>query len=301
MTSSQPQRNLPLSPRHGERAAGDGTWLAAGIGLRAQHHAEILARRPAVGWFEAHSENYFGAGGTHREQLARIRSRYPLSLHGVGLSLGSTDPLNTDHLRQVKSLVREFEPMLVSEHLSWSSVGGRYLNDLLPLPYTEEALRHTAARICDIQDALGRQILIENTSSYLRFECSDVTEWEFLAALVRESGCAILLDINNLYVNALNHGFDACGYLDGISDAAVKEFHLAGHTLTICGGRDIRIDTHSTCVAAEVWQLYNVALQRFGPRPTLIEWDADIPTLSVLQGEAAKADAMMEPFRAIAA
>jgi uncharacterized protein len=301
MTPSPLQLAPALSPHHGERAVEGGTSLTTGIGLRAQHHAEILARRPSVAWFEAHSENYFGAGGVHREQLARIRSRYPLSLHGVGLSLGSTDPLNVDHLRQVKRLVREFEPMLVSEHLSWSSVGGRYLNDLLPLPHTEEALRHTAARICDVQDALGRQILIENISSYLRFECSDVTEWEFLTALVRESGCAILLDINNLYVNALNHGFDANSYLDGISPAAVKEFHLAGHTLTRCGGRDIRIDTHSTYVASEVWDLYRMALERFGPRPTLIEWDADIPALSVLQTEAAKADAILAPFRAVAA
>jgi uncharacterized protein (UPF0276 family) len=275
--------------------------LAAGIGLRAQHHAEILTRRPPVAWLEAHSENYFGAGGAHRAQLARIGSHYPLSLHGVGLSLGSTDPLNMDHLRQLKRLVRELEPVLVSEHLSWSSVGGRYLNDLLPLPYTEEALRHVAARIGDVQDALGRQILIENISSYLRFECTEVAEWEFLTALVRESGCAILLDINNLYVNSMNHGFDAECYLDGISPAAVQEFHLAGHTLTRCGGRDLRIDTHSTYVAAEVWELYGVALQRFGPRPTLIEWDADIPAFSVLQSEAAKADAMMEQLRALAA
>jgi len=275
--------------------------LAAGIGLRAQHHAEILAGRPSVGWFEAHCENYFGAGGAHRAQLTRIRSRYPLSLHGVGLSIGSTDPLNTGHLQQLKRLVREFEPVLVSEHLSWSSFDGRYLNDLLPLPYTEEALRHTAARIGDVQDALGRQILIENISSYLKFECTEVAEWEFLTALVRESGCGILLDINNLYVNSMNHGFDACSYLDGISPAAVQEFHLAGHTLTRCGGRDIRIDTHSTYVATEVWELYGAALQRFGPRPTLIEWDADIPALSVLRAEAAKADAMMETFCAIAA
>jgi uncharacterized protein (UPF0276 family) len=273
----------------------------AGIGLRAQHQAEILARRPAVNWFEAHSENYFGAGGAHRAQLARICSHYPLSLHGVGLSIGSTDPLNTDHLRQLKRIVREFEPVLVSEHLSWSSVHDRYLNDLLPLPYTEEALRHTAARIGDVQDALGRQILVENISSYLRFECTELTEWEFLTALVQESGCAILLDINNLYVNSMNHGFDAYRYLHSIPTAAVREFHLAGHTLTHCGGRDIRIDTHSTHVAPEVWQLYGVALQHFGPRPTLIEWDADIPALSVLQAEAAKADAMVEAFRAIAA
>jgi uncharacterized protein len=295
------QLTSTLSPRPGERVSEVRPMLAAGVGLRAQHHAEILARRPAIAWFEAHSENYFGGGGAHRAQLARIRSQYPLSLHGVGLSLGSTDPLSTDHLRQLKRLVRDLEPVLVSEHLSWSSVGGRYLNDLLPLPYTEEALRHTAARIGDVQDALGRQLLIENISSYLRFRCTEVTEWEFLTALVRESGCAILLDINNLYVNSMNHGFDAYSYLDGISPAAVREFHLAGHTLTRCGGRDIRIDTHSTYVATEVWELYSAALERFGPRPTLIEWDADIPALSVLQAEAAKADRLLEQFCAVAA
>ena len=301
MIAARQQPTPALSPRLGERAAVGGRVSGAGIGLRAQHHTEILARRPAVNWFEAHSENYIGAGGAHRAQLARICSHYPLSLHGVGLSIGSTDPLNTDHLRQLKRIVREFEPVLVSEHLSWSSVDGRYLNDLLPLPYTEEALRHTAARIGDVQDALGRQILVENISSYLKFECAELTEWEFLTALVRESGCAILLDINNLYVNSMNRGFDARSYLHGIPTAAVREFHLAGHTLTHCGNRDIRIDTHSTHVGSEVWQLYGVALQHFGPRPTLIEWDADIPALCVLQAEAAKADAMIEAFRAIAA
>src|SRR5262249_7474707 len=229
---------------------------------------EILAKRPSVGWFEAHSENYFGAGGAHRAQLTRIRSRYPLSLHGVGLSIGSTDPLNTGHLQQLKRLVREVEPPPVSQHLSWGSFHGRYLNALLPLPYTEEALRHTAARIGDVQDALGRQILIENISSYLKFECTEVTEWEFLTALVRESGCGILLDINNLYVNSMNHGFDACSYLDGISPAAVQEFHLAGHTLTRCGGCDIRIDTPSTSLPTQLSHLYAAPLHPLGPRPT---------------------------------
>ncbi|HEY1872889.1 MAG TPA: DUF692 domain-containing protein, partial [Steroidobacteraceae bacterium] len=162
-------------------------------------------------------------------------------------------------------------------------------------------LRHTAGRIGDVQDALGRQILIENISSYLRYEGSEMSEWEFLAALAQESGCAILLDINNLYVNALNHGFDAYSYLHGVPVAAVKEFHLAGHTLTRCGGRDIRIDTHSTHVTNEVWDLYRLALERFGPRPTLIEWDADIPALSVLEAEAAQADAILAPFNAVAA
>lgn len=274
---------------------------AAGIGLRAQHHEEILARLPAIGWLEAHSENYFARGGAHRTYLERIRAHYELSLHGVGLSLGSTDPLNAEHLRELTRLVREFEPMLVSEHLSWSSVDGRYLNDLLPLPYTEEALQHVSARVAEVQEALGMQILIENISSYLRFDCAEVPEWEFLTALARHSGCAILLDVNNIYVNALNHGFDPNAYLHGIPRPLVREIHLAGHTLTHIDGMEIRIDTHSTHVTEEVWALYAAALKRFGPVPTLIEWDADIPALDTLCAEAAKADRIAESCRAAAA
>ena len=275
--------------------------LGAGIGLRVPHHEDVMARRPPIGWFEVHSENYFASGGTHRAQLARIRAHYQLSLHGVGLSLGSTDPLNADHLLELKKLVREFEPVLVSEHLSWSSVRGRYVNDLLPLPYTEEALQHMAARVRAVQDALGRQILVENISSYLRFSCAEVPEWEFLAALAHESGCGILLDVNNVYVNAMNHGFDAHSYLHGIPRAVVKEIHLAGHSVTNINGREIRIDTHNTYVATEVWMLYGAAMQRFGAVPTLIEWDADIPSLEALQAEAAKADWIAEPFHVFAA
>jgi uncharacterized protein (UPF0276 family) len=278
-----------------------GPWLSAGIGLRAQHHEEIVLRLPPVAWFEAHSENYFAQGGAHREHLMRIRAHYELSLHGVGLSIGSTDPLNLQHLRELKRLVNEIEPMFVSEHLSWGSAGGRYLNDLLPLPYTEEALQHMTARVRDVQDALDRQILIENISSYLRFKYSEVPEWEFLTALAQESGCGVLLDVNNVYVNAMNHGFDPHSYLHGIPRTVVKEFHLAGHTVTRIQGREIRIDTHSTHVSDEVWALYGSALKRFGPVPTLIEWDADIPSLETLQAEAAKADWISEPFRAVAA
>ncbi|MFI4982154.1 MAG: DUF692 domain-containing protein, partial [Nevskiales bacterium] len=174
----------------------------AGIGLRSQHHAEVLARTPRVGWFEAHSENYFADGGGRIDVLARVRSCYPLSLHGVGLSLGSTDPLDAVHLAKLQSAVRRFEPQLVSEHLSWSSHGGRFANDLLPLPYTEEALRHAARRIAAVQDYLGRQILIENVSSYLEFHSSGMTEWQFVAAVAAESGCGILLDVNNVFVSA---------------------------------------------------------------------------------------------------
>jgi uncharacterized protein (UPF0276 family) len=266
--------------------------LRAGIGLRAQHHADIVAHKPAVGWFEAHSENYFAAGGAQRACLAKIRADYALSLHGVGLSIGSTDPLNGAHLEQIVRLVHDFEPMLVSEHLSWSSVGGRFTNDLLPLPYTEESLRHMITRVRDVQDVLGRQILIENVSSYLQFSCSCIPEWEFLTSLAEESGCGILLDVNNVYVGARNHGFDAHAYLRGLPCSAVREIHLAGHTARRIGRHEILIDSHNMPVCDAVWELYAAAVERFSGVPALIEWDADIPALELLVAEAHKADAI---------
>src|SRR5271170_2479067 len=196
-----------------------------GIGLRAPHHLRVLAESPAVAWFEAHTENYFADGGAHVDALTRIRANYPLSLHGVGLSLGSADPLNLEHLQRVRRAVSRFEPALLSEHLSWSSIDGRFANDLLPLPYTDEALRHVSARIGQAQDYLGRQILLENVSSYLQFDCSRMPEWEFLAGVAAESGCAILLDLNNIYVAARNGGFEPQQYLDAIDPRAVQEIH----------------------------------------------------------------------------
>jgi uncharacterized protein len=264
--------------------------LRAGIGLRAQHHSAMLADRPAVGWLEAHSENYFAAGGPPRHYLQRLRAIYPLSLHGVGLSLGSADPISEPHLRQLVQLVRQFEPMLVSEHLSWSSVDGRFTNDLLPLPYTEEALRHMVERVGYVQEALGRQILIENVSSYVQFGTSSLTEWEFLAELVDASGCGLLLDVNNVYVSAQNHGFDPKTYLKALPRAVIGEIHLAGHTVRQVGQQRVLIDTHNQQVCDPVWELYAFAVGHFGPVPTLIEWDADIPPLDVLVAEAHKAD-----------
>ena len=275
--------------------------LRAGIGLRAQHHADIVASKPSVGWFEAHSENYFAAGGAQRNYLEKIRANYELSLHGVGLSIGSTDPLSTTHLRQLGQLVRLFEPLLVSEHLSWSSVGGRFTNDLLPLPYTEEELRHMVTRVAIVQDALGRQILIENVSSYLQFTHSTLSEWDFLAELARESGCGILLDINNVYVSARNHGFDAQEYIEALPRTAVKELHLAGHTVRQVGQRELLIDTHNRPVCEPVWELYRFAVGRFGSVPTLIEWDADLPPLAALVAEAHKADQIAGVRHVIAA
>jgi uncharacterized protein (UPF0276 family) len=276
--------------------------LRAGIGLRAIHHREVIARRPPVGWFEAHSENYFARGGPARAVIHEVRRNYPLSLHGVGLSLGSTDPLDATHLAEIVRLTRELEPMLVSEHLSWGSVGGRFTNDLLPLPYTEEALHHMVSRVGQVQEALGRQMLIENVSSYLQFEHSQLDEWDFLAELARRSGCGLLLDVNNIYVNAMNHGFDALRFLDGIPRGGmVQEMHLAGHSVCTVGGREIRIDTHSAPVCEEVWSLYSAALERFGAVPTLIEWDSEVPALDVLVAEAHKADGVRETLHACAA
>ncbi len=265
----------------------------AGIGLRAPHHEALLALQPAVAFVEVHSENYFG-GGKPLHYLRRARELYPVSLHGVGLSLGSTDPLDQRHLGQLRDLVAEIEPALVSEHLSWGSVGGLYANDLLPLPYTEQALAHLVERVGAVQDLLKRRILVENVSSYLEFAESAIPEWEFVAELAARSGCAILLDVNNIYVSARNHGFDALRYLHAIASEAVSEIHLAGFSVNAFADGELLIDTHSRPVADAVWDLYAQAIDRFGPAPTLIEWDADLPTLEVLLAEAAKADALIE-------
>lgn len=263
---------------------------SAGVGLRAQHHAHLLHAATSAGWFEAHTENYFGDGGSQVDCLYQIRSRHALSLHGVGLSLGSTDPLNREHLRKVQRAIARFEPALVSEHLSWSSVDGLYANDLLPLPYTEEALRHVSSRIAQLQDFLGRQVLIENVSSYLQFDCSRLCEWEFVAGVASEAGCGVLLDLNNIYVAAHNHGFDCHDYLRGIPPRVVQELHLAGHARVDVNGGALLIDTHGGPVCDAVWDLYRAALRRFGEVPVLIEWDTDIPEFAVLQAEATKAD-----------
>jgi uncharacterized protein (UPF0276 family) len=273
----------------------------AGIGLRAAHHAALLAEPPDVGWLEAHSENYFADGGAQVDTLMRLRARYPLSLHGVGLSLGTTDPLDRDHLHLLRRTIARFEPALVSEHVCWGSVGGVHFNDLLPLPCTEEALRHMIARVGEVQDFLGRQILLENVSSYLEFTGAEMPEWAFLAALARESGCGLLLDVNNVYVSACNHGFDAREYLAHVPAPYVQEIHLAGHTVNRHDGVEIRIDTHSAPVCPEVWELYDDAIARCGPVPTLIEWDAELPPLPVLVAEARRADARLERIHGLAA
>lgn len=273
----------------------------AGIGLRAPHHEQLARARPQTGWVEIHSENFFADGGADLDLLEQVRAAYPLSCHGVGLSLGSTDPLDAEHLRRLRRLVQRFEPGLVSEHCSFASVDGRFVNDLLPLPYTEEALVHLVRRVTQVQEYLGLQILIENPSSYLEFNCSEMPEWEFLTGLARASGCGLLLDVNNIYVSSRNNDFDAADYLRNIPGASVGEIHLAGYSVNMEGDREFLIDTHSARVFEPVWDLYDLAIRLFGRKPTLIEWDIDLPQLPVLLDEARRAEAMMEAHDALVA
>jgi len=246
---------------------------------------------PDVSFLEVHSENFFGDGGQPLKYLTKFREDYAISTHGVGLSLGSTDPLSLEHLKKLKRLVDLIEPALVSEHLCWVGVNGRFLNDLLPLPYTTESLDHVVARVYEVQDFLKRPILVENVSSYLEFVDSTIPEWEFVREVAHRAGCQILLDVNNIYVNAVNHDFDALTYLDSIAPGSVGEIHLAGFQDT----GDILIDTHGAAVSDEVWKLYRYAIARFGNVPTLIEWDTDIPVLPVLLDEAQKANRILAP------
>jgi uncharacterized protein len=259
---------------------------SSGIGLRTPHFRAVLSTKPDVGFLEVHSENYFGAGGQPLSVLERVRRDYPVSLHGVGLSLGGAEPLNQAHLGKLKALVDRIEPALVSEHLAWVGIGGVFLNDLLPLPYTEEALSVTAAHVSQVQDRLGQRILVENPSSYLTFRHSTMSEPEFLRALVTTTGCGLLLDVNNIYVSARNQRFDAAAYLAAVPAGAVAEYHLAGHT----DAGDLLIDTHDHAVSDPVWALYRAAVRIIGDRPTLIERDSNIPPLAELVAEAAQAD-----------
>ena len=277
-------------------AARNALPAAAGIGLRTLHLRQVQAERPRVAWFEVHSENYFAEGGPAPATLDRIRNDYPLSLHGVGMSLGSTDPLDREHLEKLRRLIVRTEPAVVSEHLCWSSVGGRHLNDLLPLPYTQEALVHVASRVAEVQETLGRELAVENVSSYLAFAEATIPEWEFVAAVARRTGCKLLLDINNIHVNATNHGFSAETYLEAIPPDAIVEIHLAGFDAS----GPCLIDTHGARVAPEVWELYRATIARFGPRPTLIEWDVDIPAFEVLEEEAATAQSILEASHVLA-
>ncbi|HYR65244.1 MAG TPA: DUF692 domain-containing protein [Reyranella sp.] len=261
----------------------------AGIGLRAPHLAEIARERPATGFFEIHAENYL-APSPALSAVERLRADYPLSLHAVGLSVGSTDGLDGAHLARVTALAKRLEPAWVSDHLSWSVLGGRYFNDLLPLPYTEEALEVVVCNVGRLQEALGRQVAIENPSCYLGFAHSTLSEPEFLSELVRRSGCGLLLDANNIVVTAHNLRLDPGDWLAGLPAASITEYHLAGHAVNDADGQPILIDDHGSKVSEGVWALYAEVLKRFGPRPTLVEWDTDIPPLGMLLDEAARAD-----------
>jgi uncharacterized protein (UPF0276 family) len=261
----------------------------AGIGLRGVHHEAVIATRPSVGYFEAHAENYMG-GGAPLHALMTVRRDWPVSLHGVGLSLGSADGLDPVHLERLNDLARRVEPCLVSEHLAWSVAGGVYLNDLLPLPYTEESLAVVARNIDRLQTRLKRRVLIENPSTYLRYTLSTMDEAAFLAALAERTGCGLLCDVNNLYVNAVNHGSDPLAALDSLPAEAVAEIHLAGHCVNDADGVAICIDDHGSAVAPPVWRLYDEAVRRCPAAAALVEWDSNIPALDILVGEAHEAD-----------
>jgi uncharacterized protein (UPF0276 family) len=268
----------------------------AGIGLRSRHYQEILDTKPAIPWFEVLSENYFGAGGLPIYHLERIRELYPVTLHGVGMSLGSADPLNFDYLARLKKLAEQIEPAFISDHLAWISVDGRHVHDLLPLPYTEEALAHFADRVIQVQDYLGCRLLIENPSSYMGYKNVEMTEWEFLQELVRRADCDLLFDVNNVYVSGRNHGFDPVEYLHALPGDRVREIHLAGYEEQ----DNYLFDTHGYRVHPPVWDLYQETIRHLGPVPTLIEWDNDIPEFEVLADEAGKAQKVLTDMAATA-
>ncbi|MEO8144482.1 MAG: DUF692 domain-containing protein [Betaproteobacteria bacterium] len=271
--------------------------LGVGIGLRAQHYRDFMRASPEIGWVEVHSENYFGEGGLDRHVLERVRADLPVSLHGVGLGLGSVEGFSEPHVAKLKALAAWIEPAFVSEHLCWGSAFGQHFNDLLPLPYSEASLALVCGRVLRLQEALGLRILIENVSAYVTFPESVIPEGAFIAELASRTGCGVLLDVNNLYVNQKNHGIDALAQMNALPRGCVEEIHLAGHL----ADEDCLIDTHGDRVADPVWQLYEAALARFGPVPSLIEWDTDIPPLDVLLAEAGKARHCMEAPNAVAA
>jgi hypothetical protein len=264
--------------------------LGFGVGLRAPHYADILNGPRRVEWFEAISENYMDSGGRPLQVLEAVRRDYPVALHGVGLSIGSTDPLNAHYLRNLRDLVRRIEPALVTDHLCWAGVDGRGLYDLLPLPYTEQALAHVVDRVRAVQDGLGRPLLLENPSTYIQFRHATLPEWTFLAAVAEQADCGLLLDVNNVFVSAYNHGFDPLRYLDAIPPERVGQVHLAGST----DMGTYLFDTHSTPVSDAVWRLYAYAVRRFGVRSTLVEWDAEIPSFERLCAEAQQARRIAE-------
>jgi uncharacterized protein (UPF0276 family) len=265
----------------------------AGIGLRFQHHRAVLDTRPDVAWMEVHTENYMG-GGSPIRYLDAIRLDVPISLHGVGLSLGSAKGLDPEHLDRIRQVAERIEPGLMSEHIAWSVSGGTYLADLLPLPMTDEALAVVCRHVDQVQSTIRRKILVENPSTYMHFRHSTIPEWEFMAAVAARTGCGILCDVNNIYVSAKNHSWDPMTYLAALPASAIGEIHLAGHSVRqLANGDTLRIDDHASRVFSEVWSLYEIALRRFGPAPTLIEWDNNVPPFDILLEEAHHADVLI--------
>ncbi len=274
-------RSRPVAAVKREPQAPGRNSLGFGLGLRRQHYQTVLAQRPPVDWFEAISENYMQAGGKPLDYLQRVREHYPVVLHGVSLSIGSVDPLNYDYLRRLRALIDRIEPEWVSDHLCWTGVDHTNLHDLLPLPYTEAALAHVAARVGRVQEYLGRQILLENVSSYVNCAESEMSEWEFLAEVAERADCLLLFDVNNVYVSAFNHGFDPYDYLAAMPARRVRQLHLAGHTHR----GDCIIDTHDHPIIDPVWELYRATIERLGPVATMIERDDNIPPLEELLTE----------------
>ena len=267
----------------------------AGVGLKHEHYQDILEGRPDIGWFEVHAENYMGAGGPPHYYLTKIRQDYPLSVHGVGLSIGSHGALNASHLARLKTVIDRYEPAIFSEHLAWSSHDDTYYNDLLPVPYTEETLTRVVEHIAQVQEALGRQMLLENPSTYVQFANSEMDEVTFLKEIVKRSGCGLLLDVNNIYVSASNHNYDPVTYINNFPLDHVGEIHLGGHSDDSDDtGAPLLIDSHDREVIDPVWKLYQHTIRLSGPRPTLIEWDSNLPDWTGLLSEAKRADAAAE-------
>ena len=283
-----------MSDKNAEFPTGTPIPPRAGVGLKPEHHRAIMDSAPDIGWFEVHAENFMGAGGPPHRRLTEIRERYPLSLHGVGLSIGAARPLDREHLKRLKALNERYRPGLFSEHLAWSTHDNVFFNDLLPLPYNSDSLARVCDHIDEVQETVGRRMLLENPSAYLVFVESTMSETDFLSEIARRTGCGLLLDVNNVHVSATNLEADAIAYLDAFPVAHLGEIHLAGYAPEDDGkGRPLLIDTHDRPIDPVVWGLYEHAIERVGPVPTLIEWDNDVPEWPVLFAEAQRADAVL--------
>ncbi len=271
-----------------------------GVGLRPEHYADVIDQKPGLAWLEVPSEVYFAEGGHAITMLTQIREFYPISLHGMSMSLGSTDELNWQYLKSLRDLMQRIDPCLISDHLAWCSIDGQYLHDLLPLPYTEESLEHLVPRIQQVQDYLGKQLLIENIASYLSYDHSTIPEWQFLTELANRAGCGVLLDLTNVYVSSTNLGFDPLRYVSGLTSAVIQEIHVSGFSSTILDEKEVLIDSHNRLIVPAVWDLYRYAIQHLGTKPTIIEWDSDLPPLATLCLEAYRAEQIMRNAHAAA-